>query len=72
MISLNILPEEARYYLSIIEQRLTNQQTGAVWQKRMLKEFEQYMNKEQACETLVQRYLENCRSCQPVATWKPL
>ncbi len=69
LISLKISSQEASYYLSVIEQRLDNQLTGAIWQKRTLKALEQKMNKQQACQKLVQRYLENCRRCQPVATW---
>ncbi|WP_206485694.1 glutamate-cysteine ligase family protein [Thalassotalea sp. G2M2-11] len=72
LISLNICSNEASYYLNIIEQRLTKQLTGAVWQKQTLKALEKNMNKEQACQALVLRYLKNCRTCQPVATWDQL
>ncbi|GLX80460.1 hypothetical protein tinsulaeT_38000 [Thalassotalea insulae] len=70
LISLKISPQEASYYLVVIEQRLSKQITGAVWQRNTLKTLEQTMNKEHACRELVQRYLHNCRSCQPVATWE--
>lgn len=61
--------EEADYFLSIIEQRLNKQVTGAVWQKQTLKVFEKSLNKDLACQKLVLNYIKQCRSCQPVATW---
>lgn len=69
LISLNIASSEANYYLSIIEQRLEKQFTGAIWQKRRLKALEKHMDKNQACQELVLQYLANCRSCAPVSTW---
>jgi len=72
LISLNISPEEASYYLSIIEKRLEKQFTGAIWQKRTLKLLEQNVDRDKACQLMVQRYIKNCRSCQPVATWDEL
>jgi gamma-glutamyl:cysteine ligase YbdK (ATP-grasp superfamily) len=70
--SLNIDNEEVNYFIGIIEQRLASKVTGAVWQKETLNAFEKNMTTDKACEKLVQVYLENCRSCQPVATWERL
>lgn len=70
LISLNICPIEASYYLGIIEHRLERQFTGAVWQKRKLQELEKTMPKGQACRSLVLHYLENYRSGKPVSTWE--
>jgi len=72
LISLNIDNEEVNYFLGIIEQRLANKVTGAIWQKKTLHTFEQTMATDKACEKLVQVYLENSRSCQPVAQWEQL
>ncbi len=69
LISLNISNKEASYYLTIIEQRLAKQFTGAAWQKRTLKQMETTMTKEQACQQLVQHYIKHCQSGEPVATW---
>ena len=62
--------EEADYFLSIIEQRLAERVTGAVWQKQTLKVFEKQLSKDLACQKLVLNYIKQCRSCQPVATWE--
>jgi hypothetical protein len=72
LISLNIDNKEVSYFIGIIEQRLATKVTGAIWQKETLNAFEQTMATDKACEKLVQVYLENCRSCQPVAQWEQL
>lgn len=69
LISLNINKKEALYYLNIIEQRLAKQFTGAAWQIKTLECLKQNMHPDIACQQLVQRYIENSRSCQPVALW---
>ncbi|MEW6992261.1 glutamate-cysteine ligase family protein [Colwelliaceae bacterium 6441] len=70
LISLNIELKEAQYYLSIIEQRLAKQHTGAIWQQKTLAHLKQKMHNDTACQHLVQRYIENSRSGRPVATWE--
>ncbi|MCO4797590.1 MAG: hypothetical protein KC484_00120 [Colwelliaceae bacterium] len=70
LISLNINEKEAQYYLSIIEERLAKQFTGAVWQKNTLERLQRKMTNDKACQQLVQHYIKNSRSCQPVATWE--
>jgi len=72
LLSLNIDPNEVAYFLTIIEQRLIKQITGATWQKQTLAYFERTHPKNIACQKLVQLYLNNCRSCEPVAAWETL
>mgnify|MGYP001942614451 FL=1 len=70
LLSLGIFEQEAQFYLNIIEQRLAKQFTGAVWQIETLASLKQKMHTDKACQQLVQRYIENSRSCQPVALWE--
>ncbi|MEW6982837.1 hypothetical protein AAD001_09325 [Colwelliaceae bacterium 6471] len=70
LLSLGVETNEADYFLGIIEQRLNEGVTGAIWQKRTLKTLEQYTDKNTACQQLVQHYIKQSRSCQPVATWE--
>jgi gamma-glutamyl:cysteine ligase YbdK (ATP-grasp superfamily) len=70
LISLNINAKEAQYYLNIIEQRLAKQFTGALWQIETLTNLKQKMDKNKACQQLVQCYLNNSRSCEPVVSWE--
>lgn len=72
LISLDIDKQEVDYFIGIIEQRLANKVTGAIWQKQTLSAFEKNMSTAAACEKLVQVYLKNCRSCEPVANWERL
>ncbi|MDG1751341.1 MAG: glutamate-cysteine ligase family protein [Thalassotalea sp.] len=70
LVSLNIDSKEAQYYLNIIEQRLAKQFTGAIWQIETLSDLKKQMHNDKACQKLVQRYIKNSRSCQPVALWE--
>jgi gamma-glutamyl:cysteine ligase YbdK (ATP-grasp superfamily) len=72
LLSLGIEHNEAKQFLDIIEQRLEQHMTGAIWQKQTLQFLEKNTNKQQACQLLVQQYIAYCRSCQPVATWDRL
>jgi len=56
-------------YLGIIEARLKTRQTGARWQLKMLKNLEQHQPRKQALQQLLQHYLANCASGQPVHLW---
>ncbi len=67
---LNIDASEIEQYIGIIEQRLSQKMTGAIWQKQTLKHLEQKLAKPQACQELVLMYLRNCQSCLPVAQWE--
>jgi hypothetical protein len=70
LISININPKEAQYYLNIIAQRLAKNFTGARWQINTFEHLTQKMHKDKACQLLVQRYIKNCKSGQPVALWE--
>lgn len=59
------------HYIGIIEQRLTEKMTGAIWQIEMLKHLQQ-TGCDHACDQLVTLYLKQCQSNKAVATWERL
>jgi len=56
-------------FLGIIEARLKTGQTGARWQLKMLEKLERHQSRKQALKQLLQHYLANCASGQPVHLW---
>lgn len=70
LLSLGVDHVEITKFISIIEQRLAQRITGAVWQKQTLKQLESTLDKRAACQKLVQIYTQNCLTCQPVAQWE--
>jgi len=63
--------DEINFFMGLIRQRLQEKVTGAVWQKNTLQALEASgLDKDSACQKLVQLYIRHCRSCQPVATWE--
>lgn len=72
LLDLDIDAQEVEQYLGVIEQRLQQRMTGAIWQKYTQKYFEQKYSKEVACQKLLQTYLQHCQSCQPITQWERL
>lgn len=70
LISLNIHEQEAQYYLSIIEQRLNANITGAIWQLNHFNWLTQRMNVAKASQQLVQDYQKAYLSDLPVSQWE--
>ena len=70
LLSLGIDNEEAEQFINIIQQRLDQNMTGAIWQKNTLTTLAQSMDKKSACRALVNQYISNCRTGNPVATWE--
>ncbi|WP_440875818.1 hypothetical protein [Thalassotalea sp. PLHSN55] len=70
--SLGVDNEEINQFIHIIEQRLNRHINGAIWQQNTLTYLEQTMDKTSACRELVNLYITNCRTCQPVATWEQI
>jgi hypothetical protein len=61
--ALGISAADRDNYLDVIRQRLANQQTGSVWQRRFIKE-----NPGEFAE-LTRAYLQRQRSGEPVSAW---
>ncbi len=67
--SIGLAPEEASYYVDIIEQRLQRRQTGATWQRNMLARLRQRLPLQEALHELLEVYMEHSESNLPVAQW---
>ncbi|WP_371372826.1 hypothetical protein [Thalassotalea aquiviva] len=61
---------EIDLYIGIIESRLEQRITGAIWQKKTLTEFEQHLHKASACQKMLSLYLANSMSGMPVSKWR--
>jgi gamma-glutamyl:cysteine ligase YbdK (ATP-grasp superfamily) len=66
---LNVDNSDIEQYIAVIEQRLNSGVTGAIWQKKTLQHLDEKYNKTEACQQLVQLYLKEYQSGQPVAKW---
>ena len=67
---IGISHNEATFYLSMIEKRLDNKITGAIWQKNTMTKFLTNMSKQQASQELVKHYLTHYQSRQPITEWE--
>lgn len=66
---LEVDQQEIEQLLLIILERLDRRITGARWQLKMLKHFELDMNRESALRSMLECYLDNFDSGQPVHLW---
>lgn len=70
LISIGVTTDEAKHMLGIIEERLSTQCNGAVWQ---LNQYSQLISKNlgqhEACKALVTAYRDRAMTNQPVAQW---
>ncbi|XOV86412.1 MAG: glutamate--cysteine ligase [Pseudomonadota bacterium] len=62
--------KESGRYLGIIEQRLRANQTGADWQLRKLEKAGQRQDRQSALHEMLESYIGNSRSNQPVGEWQ--
>jgi hypothetical protein len=60
---------EAVRWLSLLEARVANGQTGAQWQRRMLALLERRSSRDEALAELVDRYQAASASGRPVHEW---
>lgn len=67
--SLNVSEGESTYYLGLIEARLTTNITGAIWQKNTLSHLSKTLPREDACQQLVQRYLDQYNQGKTITEW---
>ncbi len=70
LLSIGIAPQEAMYYLSIIEARLDKMRTGARWQRAMVKRFEGKYGRTEACSRMFSRYMDLQKTTAPVSDWE--
>ena len=66
---IGIQQPEIDRYLTVIENRVKTQQTGAFWQLKKIWELEQKVGREEAMRQMLEIYLENSMSNQPVSEW---
>lgn len=67
--ALGVAPNEIDQFIGIIQARLATKQTGARWQLKMLASLEQHYSRKTALHHLLDRYLDNVASGQPVHEW---
>lgn len=60
---LGISSEDANYYLGIVEQRLTRQQNGSLWQQDFVSHYGHDMT------AMLQAYIQRQQSNEPVHSW---
>lgn len=68
--SIGVDKEEVDQLINIIKHRLDTEITGANWLKNTLVSYQKSLPKTQACQSLVTRYLANCRTGMPVSQWE--
>jgi len=66
---LGVDAEEADKLLGVVAERLETCQTGAHWQRCMLERLERDRPREAALAAMLDRYLENAASGEPVHRW---
>ncbi len=68
--SIGIATSEINYYLSIIQQRISKKQNGAIWQKKMLDKLNQHLDMKESLHKMLEQFIENSQQNIPVAEWK--
>jgi len=66
-----IKEEDAQRYLSVIENRVSREQTGASWILRSLALMDQQRNPNERMNALVAAMIDRQKSRRPVAEWEP-
>ena len=68
--SAGVEPHEAAHYLGVFEERVRSGQTGAVWQRAVLRDLEgQGVRGDAAFVALLERYIANFHGMKPVSEW---
>ncbi len=68
--AIGIARAESERYLQIIERRLQSGQNGAVWQQKMLARLGETMPRREALHEMLEHFLTNSMTNQPVAEWR--
>jgi gamma-glutamyl:cysteine ligase YbdK (ATP-grasp superfamily) len=61
--------EEADRLLTVISERCTRRQTGAVWQRRVLGDLDSRFDRNRALAVMLERYMTLSEGGEPVHTW---
>jgi hypothetical protein len=64
-----VVADEADYLLTLIEARVACGQTGARWQRAALAALETRLGRDEALRAMLERYLAQVESGDPVHTW---
>jgi len=67
--SLGIAAAESGRYLAVIEKRLQNRQTGAIWQQKRLEQLKVKMPLGEALHQMLEDFMRNSETNTPVAEW---
>lgn len=69
LLNIGVSQTEVSKYLSIVEQRLENCQTGASWQLHKTTGYQQQYGKDKSQHMMLEDYIENAYANKPVAQW---
>ena len=69
LLAIGVEAAEARHYLSVVEQRLVSQQTGASWQLARLEQLMRRHSAERALQALLEEFMDNSAQNMPVGGW---
>lgn len=67
--AIGVSAAESGRYLGVIEGRLQQRQSGAIWQRKKLAELKQSMPQDQALHQLLEEFIGHSLANQPVAEW---
>lgn len=67
--AVGVAAAESERYLGVIEQRLQQRQTGAIWQIRMLAKLREKMQLQEALCAMLEIYMRHSAANRPVAEW---
>jgi gamma-glutamyl:cysteine ligase YbdK (ATP-grasp superfamily) len=70
LLKIGIGKEEVDRYMRVIENRLENGQTGAVWQRDCLLHLEKSLSRQQSLRVMLEKMMVNGRSNLPVSEWR--
>ncbi len=68
--SIGIETDEINNYLSIIQQRISRKQNGAIWQKKMLNKLNQRLDMKASLHEMLELFIKNSQRNIPVAEWE--
>jgi len=66
---LSVETKEIDTVMAVIEARLANKQTGAIWQLNTLQKYEGRLSREESLTTMLNDYMTNMTLGHPVSTW---
>ncbi|MDZ7782497.1 MAG: glutamate--cysteine ligase [Halioglobus sp.] len=69
--SIGVDAAQARRYLEVIERRLQQRRTGAIWQRSRLSALSRTMSREQALHAMLEEFIAYSNDNTPVSEWRP-